>query len=109
MQIKIEKSLVEFCPEGAEEKAKLELIWRMMVDCVGENKRMVPVGGFVPEKNNKGATFLIENLEESKQRYTEIHVEKDCRCYCTTCNKFIDLKKGDPIPLCCGKIMEIID
>ncbi|MDR3171282.1 MAG: hypothetical protein LBU17_06580 [Treponema sp.] len=36
-------------------------------------------------------------------------VEEDCTVYCKTCNKTVQLKKGDAIPLCCGHLMEIID
>lgn len=109
MKINIDKNLIEFCPEHPEEKAKIEEIWRMMVDCAGYNKKMVPVGEYVPNKNDKGATFFIEGLQKEEQTYTEIHVDDDCRCYCGICNNFVDLKKGDPIPLCCGKRMEIIE
>ena len=38
MKINIDKNLVEFTPENADEKAKLEALWRLMVDCVGFNK-----------------------------------------------------------------------
>jgi hypothetical protein len=109
MKINLEKNLVEFNPESAEEKAKMETIWRLLVDCVGSSRKLVPVGEYVPGKNSKGATFYIEGLADAGREYTEIHVEEDCVCYCSTCNKQVSLKKGDPIPLCCGKLMEIID
>ena len=60
MKINIEKSLVEFCPENAEETAKLEVLWRLLVDCVRSNKKLVPVGEYVSVKN-KAATFAIED------------------------------------------------
>ncbi|GHU42970.1 hypothetical protein FACS1894190_12920 [Spirochaetia bacterium] len=44
-----------------------------------------------------------------KPTYIPKIVEEDCEVYCKTCNKTINLTKGDPIPLCCGKPMEIID
>lgn len=109
MKINIEKNLVEFSPEFPEEKAKLEAVWRILVDCNGTSKKLVPVGEYVPSKNNKGASFVIEDFDANENTYTEIHTENDCKCYCSICNKQIDLKKGDPIPLCCGKLMEIID
>ena len=109
MQINIEKNLVEFTPESSEETAKLQSLWRLMVDCARFNKKMVPVGEYIPAKNNL-ARFAIEGLEISKTTaYPEVHVDKDCRCYCQTCNKYVELKKGDQIPPCCGKLMEVLD
>ncbi|MBF0413277.1 MAG: hypothetical protein HQK70_11290 [Desulfamplus sp.] len=112
MKINIDKNLVEFTPETADEKAKLEALWKTVVDCVRFNKKLVPVGEYVPAKNTF-ARFAIEGLEVgssgSKDAYPEVHVDKDCRCYCQTCNKYVELKKGDRIPPCCSKLMEILD
>jgi len=109
MQINIEKNLVEFTPENSDETAKLETLWRVMVDCVRFNKKLIPVGEYVP-KNNKFARFAIEGIEGgSTEPYPEVFVDKDCRCYCQTCNKYVHLKKGDRIPPCCGKLMEVMD
>jgi hypothetical protein len=46
MNIKIEKDLVEFGPENEEETAMLEDLWKLMVDCVRFNKKLVPVGEY---------------------------------------------------------------
>jgi len=109
MQINIVKNLVEFTPENPDETKKLEALWRIMVDCVRFNKKMVPVGEYVPQKN-KFARFAIEGLKTGgADQYPEVHVDSDCRCYCQTCNKYVVLKKGDRIPPCCGKLMEILD
>jgi hypothetical protein len=109
MKIEIEKNLVKFYPEGSEEKAKVQLLWQMIVDCAGTNKKMVAIGEYSPIKNHDCATFMVEDLASNQQVYEVIRVKEDCRCYCDVCNKFVDMKKGDAIPLCCGKIMEIID
>lgn len=110
MKIEINKNLVEFTPENDDEKKKLEALWRLMVDCVRFNKKMVPVGEYIPSKNNM-ARFAIEGLDtaDKTKAYPEVHVDKDCRCYCQTCNKYVELKKGDQIPPCCGKLMEVLD
>jgi hypothetical protein len=39
-------------------------------------------------------------------KYTPKYATEDCEVYCNICNKTIALKKGDEIPLCCGKVME---
>lgn len=110
MKINIEKSLVEFTPENADETTKLEALWRLMVDCARFNKKMVPVGEYIPQKDTF-ARFAIEGLDKQGQTdgFPEVYVDQDCRCYCQTCNKYVVLKKGDRIPPCCGKLMEVID
>ena len=109
MRINIEKNLVEFTPENPDEKAKLEALWRIMVDCVRFNKKLVPVGEYIPQKNDL-ARFAIEGMKDQPTGdYPEVFVEVDCRCYCQTCNKFVELKKGERIPPCCGKLMEVLD
>ncbi|MBT3319498.1 MAG: hypothetical protein HN948_03695 [Clostridia bacterium] len=109
MKISIEKNVVNLVPESTHEKAELEALWRLMIDCNDQSRKMVPIGEFVPAKNNSGASFHIEGLPQTKQEYTAIAVDEDSRCYCATCNNFVDVKKGSPIPLCCGKLMEVID
>jgi len=109
MQISIDKNLVEFKPDNADETAKLEGLWRLMVDCARFNKKMVPVGAYIPKDDNI-ARFAIEGLESgSADDYPEVYAEADCRCYCQTCNKYVELKKGERIPPCCGKLMEVLD
>jgi hypothetical protein len=59
MKISIDKSLVEFEPESDTETAMLEGLWKLMVDCAKFNKKLVPVGEFIPQKRNL-ARFAIE-------------------------------------------------
>ena len=107
MQINIEKNLVEFTPENADETKKIEALWKIMIDCVRFSKKLVPVGEFIPQKN-KFARFAIEELEVKGAGRTP-RCTSDPSCYCQTCNKFVELKKGDRIPPCCGKLMEVLD
>ena len=60
MKITIEKEFVEFVPEHEEEAASLESLWRVVVDCVKFNKKLVPIGEYFPQKNNV-ARFAIED------------------------------------------------
>lgn len=111
MKIDIQKNLVEFTPESADEKVKLEGLWRKIVDCVRFNKKLVPVGQYVAATDTL-ARFAIEGGETndvSVDEFPEVYVEADCRCYCQTCNKYVELKKGDRVPPCCGKLMEVLD
>lgn len=109
MQINFEKNVVEFYPEDPEEKAKIEQLWRVLIDCNGQAKKLVPIGDFEPQKGHNAAMFLIEGLEKDDKEFVGVQVDEDCVCYCRNCNKQVNLKKGDIIPLCCGKVMEIID
>ena len=110
MKINIDKNLVEFTPENPDETTKLEALWRMMVDCMRFNKKLVPVGEYIPQ-NNEFARFAIEGEtgEDGGDGYPEVYVDRECRCYCQTCNKFVELKAGDRVPPCCGKLMEVLD
>jgi len=59
MEIKVEKKLVTFAPASEAETEQLQQLWNLVVDCVKFNKKLVPVGEFVPQKENL-ARFAIE-------------------------------------------------
>ena len=109
MKINIEKNLVEFTPENPDETIKLQSLWRMMVDCARFNKKLVPIGEYIPQQS-EFARFVIEGEKGAGiDEYPEVYVDEDCQCICYTCNKYVALKKGDRIPPCCGKLMETVD
>ena len=60
MKITQEKNLVEITPETDEETTMLSQLWNVMVDCAKFNKKLVPIGEYVPSKENK-AQFTIED------------------------------------------------
>jgi len=109
MKISIDRDLVELTPENEQETKSLETLWRLMVDCAGFNKKMEPVGEYIPQKN-ACARFVIEGLQtNSVPDRPDPQAVKDATYYCRQCNKYINLKKGERIPTCCGKIMELLD
>ena len=59
MKITMDKDLVEFVPENDDETAMMEALWQLMVDCVRFNKKLVPVGEYIPQKQNI-ARFVVE-------------------------------------------------
>ncbi len=59
MKISVEKNIVEFVPESDQEKKQLETLWNTIVDCAKFNKKLVPIGEFVPQKSDL-ARFAIE-------------------------------------------------
>ncbi|MDR3310456.1 MAG: hypothetical protein LBS90_03810 [Oscillospiraceae bacterium] len=119
MKIETQKAVVTLAPETAEETAQLEKLWKLLIDCNGPTLKLCPIGEYVPAAGEKSAMFYIEGQERSRDPervafvasplYTPEVAPSDCTVYCPTCNKSIQLKKGDPIPLCCGKPMINID
>ena len=59
MKINVEKNLVEIIPDSEQETKDLLTLWNTVVDCVKFNKKLVPVGEYVPQKSNL-ARFAIE-------------------------------------------------
>ncbi|MEA2115433.1 MAG: hypothetical protein U9P36_08600 [Thermodesulfobacteriota bacterium] len=111
MKILIDKNVIEFTLENPQETADMEALWRVLVDCVGDNKRMEPIGEYIPSKSNV-ARFITEDLAEgveAKTVYTEDQVTEECTVVCTICNKYAHLKAGDSVPVCCGRPMETMD
>lgn len=110
MQITLHKKTVSFTPDSPEERAKLQAVWRLLVDCNGISRRLAPIGEFVPQKNSNPAQFVIEGpgVDELPE-FAAVVVEVACKVYCKTCNRMQDLKPGQRIPPCCGRLMEIMD
>ena len=109
MKIRIDKDIVTFTPENASETAELEALWIKMGNCVGESKSLQPIGVFMPSQD-KTAVFHIEGLNaQEKDAVPEIRAPYDTDVYCVTCNKTVHVKAGEPIPSCCGRLMEILD
>lgn len=108
MKINIDRNVVEFRPETEQETADLEQLWRLIVDCARENKKMVAIGEYIPQKENL-ARFVVEGVPGGKTEPSTKIAEEDGTYYCPVCNKYINVKKGDTIPYCCGRVMEPID
>ena len=109
MKIRIDKDVVEFTPENASEQAELEALWIKMGNCVGDTKKLQPIGVYTPSEN-RTATFHIEGLsEQEKKAVPGIRAPYDTDVYCVTCNKTIHVKEGELVPSCCGRLMEILD
>ena len=109
MKIRIDKDIVTFTPEHAAEAAELEALWIKMGNCVGDSKSLEPIGTYIPTQN-KAALFHIAGLnEQEKAAVPEVRAPYDTDVYCVTCNKTVQVKAGEVIPFCCGRLMEILD
>ncbi len=108
MQITVDKNVVEFTPENNAETASMEVLWRVIVDCIKENKKLVPIGEYIPSKENL-ARFVIEGIPGGKTQFADQVSEEDCTYYCAICNKYMNVKTGQNVALCCGRPMEAMD
>lgn len=109
MKISVDKNVVEITPETKQETASLDLLWKVVIDCYGNNKKIVPMGQFVPGID-KLARFHIEGVQGGVTTYSEEKIAaEDNTYYCDICNKYMKVKKGGAVPLCCGRDMETIE
>jgi hypothetical protein len=112
MDINREKNLVYFKPENDNEAAALEKVWRFLISCTNETKKLCPVGEYFAG-SEKGASFYIEGMDsdaaiEVAEEFENIAAEAGTY-YCATCNKYVTIEAGAEIPLCCGLRMQPID
>lgn len=59
MKIELEGTLIKMIPENDKERNELNQLWVILIDCVKENKKLVPVGQYLPGMKEV-ATFNIE-------------------------------------------------
>jgi hypothetical protein len=86
MKITIDRNIIEVLPENTQEISSLETLWRILIDCVGESKKLTPIGEYIPGKNNL-ARFTIEGVDGGKTALSEQKSLDDGTYICTTCNK----------------------
>lgn len=60
MKIAIDKNVVEISPANDEETKQLDTLWKILIDCVGSSKKLVPIGEYLPGQS-KQARFAIED------------------------------------------------
>jgi hypothetical protein len=59
MRIELEGSLLKMTPESDREKTELNQLWSIIIGCVSEGKKLVPVGEYIPGVKEV-AVFNIE-------------------------------------------------
>ena len=104
MEISVDRNVVEFKPGNAQETVAMELLWRVIVDCMRENKKLVPIGEYIPTKENL-ARFVIEGIPGGTTQWSALKAPADNTYYCSVCNKDLKVKKNSEIPKCCGRNM----
>ncbi len=48
MRIELDGTLLRMIPESDREKTELNQLWTVIIGCVEEGKRLVPVGEYIP-------------------------------------------------------------
>ncbi len=48
MKIELEGTLLKMTPENDREKAELNQLWTIVIGCINEGKKLVPVGEYIP-------------------------------------------------------------
>ncbi len=59
MKIELEGTLLKMTPENDRETQELNQLWTIIIGCVSEGKKLVPVGQYLPGMKEV-ATFNIE-------------------------------------------------
>jgi hypothetical protein len=59
MKIELEGMLIRLIPENEREKTELNQLWTVVIGCINEGKKLVPVGEYLPGIKEI-ATFHIE-------------------------------------------------
>ncbi|UCD34046.1 MAG: hypothetical protein JSU90_07020 [Nitrospiraceae bacterium] len=59
MRIELEGSLLKMTPENDREKQELNQLWTIIIGCINEGKKLVPVGQYIPG-SKEVAVFNIE-------------------------------------------------
>lgn len=108
MKITVDRNVVEFSPETPRETADLEVLWRVVVDCIQDSKRLTPIGEYIPMKANT-ARFVIEGVPGGVTDASDCLVPEECTVFCQVCKKYAKLKEGDAVPNCCGRSMENLE
>ncbi|MDK9708060.1 MAG: hypothetical protein OEL83_13545 [Desulforhopalus sp.] len=109
MKISVDRNVVEITPESQQEMSSLDTLWKIVIDCYGNNKKLVPMGQYVPGVDTL-ARFNIEGVKGGATVYSaDKKAPRDATYYCSTCNKYMKVKSGGAVPLCCGRDMEDIE
>jgi hypothetical protein len=59
MKIELEGTLIKMTPENDREKEELNQLWTIVIGCVREGNKLVPVGQYIPG-SKEVALFNIE-------------------------------------------------
>lgn len=107
MKIRIDGETVAFEPETQAEAMELELLVKTMGSGLKDGIHLT-ADGFYSRRIDSSALFRLEGLAGNEVKKGPLMpFEGDVYCY--TCGKKKHLKAGEPIPMCCGKVMDVLN
>jgi len=59
VEIELEGTLLKLKPENDKEREQLNQLWTIIIGCIDEGKKLVPVGQYIPGQS-ESANFNIE-------------------------------------------------
>ncbi|WP_456434362.1 hypothetical protein [Thermosulfuriphilus sp.] len=106
MKFRFDKQVVGFIPESRDEEAALDALWKYLVECEGESRKLAPLGIYIPG-TSKEALFQVEGYDMSQAKASS--VTETIRYYCPKCNRYEEIPAGQTPPVCCGQPMQAMD
>ncbi|MBA2848737.1 hypothetical protein G4V39_02060 [Thermosulfuriphilus ammonigenes] len=103
MKFEFDKQIVRFIPETKEEEAALDRLWKYLVECEGESRKLVPLGIYMPGTSTE-AQFQVEGYV-----MTQSPSQETVRYYCPVCNRYEEIPAGSEPPVCCNQPMVAMD
>jgi hypothetical protein len=64
MRIKIDENIVELRPGNETEQKDVESLWNLLIDRARYNKKLVPMGEYVPIKDQVAQSSVEEQFTE---------------------------------------------
>ena len=82
---------------------QLPLWYYMNNTCHYERKSLLHILGICISR------FVVEGIAGGKTEWTETMAQEDNSYYCSICNKYMNVKAGERVPMCCGGEMATLD
>lgn len=105
MKIEVEGSIIRLIPESQREAEELNKMWEVVARCEEENKKLLPLGVYVPG-SSPYAQFYVEGSEIKGDVRKNL---RKLRYVCMICNRMEEYPEDRPTPLCCGQPMINMD
>ncbi|MCS7199885.1 MAG: hypothetical protein N2327_03970 [Caldimicrobium sp.] len=105
MKIEIEGAIIRLIPESDREVKELNALWELIARCEEENRKLLPLGMYVPG-SSEYAQFYVEGLKAEVKPKVEL---RKIRYVCMICNRMEEYTEDRPTPICCGQPMYSMD
>ena len=106
MKIRIDGETVEFEPETQSEAMELELLVKQLGNGLKDDIHLI-ADSIYSRRIDSCAKFRIEGQDQNNLKSGPL-MPFEADVYCNICGRKKHLQAGEPIPMCCGKRMEIV-